>query len=893
MNFLKRVRQKMTLSSYLALLVAASVLPLLVFTALMFRQNVQLQQQAVERGMRDTARALTLAIDREIAKGFAVLHTLAQSQYLELEDFNSFHLRSFKAIEHQRGAWIVLFDRSGRQVVNTRFPFGSPLPNSLAEAEGSVSAASGHLPVGTDEAVRRVIETGRPMVTDLFLGAVSKQPSLAVNIPVTRSGEIVYSLNMSILPQRLTALLREQGLPDHWVAAIVDKQGMLIAHSIRPERFVGQPATSELVTRVTKEPQGFAAGLSWDGVPLYQAFVRSNLTGWTTVVGVARAAVDTPVRQSIRAWGTGAAVLWFFGMIAAVFLGRRISKPIGALAESAGRIQRGHRIQLERSGLREIAELHNALYSAGEAARQAGVERERRLIAEVRQSAAEAAQDELFRRERLYATLVENLPDSIFRLDRNLRYLYISPSVQQSLGCAPEQFLGKTGVEAGLPENIYRPFEAKCQSVLQSGHPELMEFAYQTPAGLRNFISRIIPEYGPRGSVESLLGINSDITEQKRTEETLRDADRRKDEFLAMLGHELRNPLGIISTSVQLLRRRAPSDRVLMELQEMIARQTQHMARMLDDLLDVSRIMRGQIRLKKELCDLVEIVRHTVEDHRSAFHQSGLTLISELPDQPLWMMADRTRLSQIVANLIYNANKFTDRGGTVTIRLVPTPRASALLSVRDTGIGMESEMLGQLFQPFMQLDTSIDRSRGGLGLGLALVKGVVELHGGEVRAESEGLGRGAEFIIRLPLHEQAGLLYAAPAAVEAENALSRRILIIEDNATAARSMRMYLELAGHSVEAADTGPGGIEAARRFHPHVVLCDIGLPGLDGYGVARHLRQEAELAGVYLIAVSGYGQEADQRRARDEGFDVHMTKPIDLDELEQILARLNPAP
>jgi signal transduction histidine kinase/ActR/RegA family two-component response regulator len=419
-------------------------------------------------------------------------------------------------------------------------------------------------------------------------------------------------------------------------------------------------------------------------------------------------------------------------------------------------------------------------------------------------------------------------------------------------------------------------------------NPMTIEFRIIRPDGSMRWIASQARAYDDgANSVHRLIGVNIDITERKRAEEALREADRRKDEFLAMLGHELRNPLGIISTSVQLLRRKGPADSILVDLREMILRQTEHMSRMLDDLLDVSRITRGQISLKKEYCDFAKIVRQMAVDQRAAFDESGVHLALELPDQPLWVRGDPTRLAQIVGNLLYNANKFTDCGGTVTVRLGEMA-GSAVLSVKDTGIGIEPAMVGQIFEPFIQADRSIDRSRGGLGLGLALVKGLVKLHGGEVGAQSEGLGRGSEFIIRLPLEASAALPVAKPSeATDQKGAPGCRVLIVEDNLLAARTMQMYLETAGHDVEVAHTGPAGIESARRFHPNVVLCDIGLPGFDGYDVARSLRRETELHEIGLIAISGYGQDDDQRQAREAGFDLHLSKPVDLEQIDGILA------
>jgi CheY-like chemotaxis protein len=280
------------------------------------------------------------------------------------------------------------------------------------------------------------------------------------------------------------------------------------------------------------------------------------------------------------------------------------------------------------------------------------------------------------------------------------------------------------------------------------------------------------------------------------------------------------------------------------------------------------------------------IARQVADGRRSILAKNGVGLSVELPPQPVWVIGDPTRLAQIVGNLLENANKFTDAGGRVTLRLVEqAEQRMALLSIRDTGIGMEPEMLEQVFQPFAQADRTIERSRGGLGLGLALVKGLVDLHGGEVWATSDGPGHGSEVTIRLPLsHQQDSVV--EPAESVSTMIERRRILIIEDNLAAGRSLRVLLSQTGHTVDLAHNGPEGIQTARRFRPDVVLCDIGLPGLDGYEVARLLRQEPASHGIYLIAVSGYGQEVDQLRALNEGFDAYLTKPIDLKKLDQLL-------
>jgi signal transduction histidine kinase len=373
--------------------------------------------------------------------------------------------------------------------------------------------------------------------------------------------------------------------------------------------------------------------------------------------------------------------------------------------------------------------------------------------------------------------------------------------------------------------------------------------------------------------------------EQQAAYEALREADRRKDEFLAMLGHELRNPFGIISNGVQLLRRIAPREPKLQDVQEMIERQLAHTSRLLDDLLDVSRIARGKIQLERQSYRLDEIVRQTLADHRSVFEERKIRLDAELPEGAVWVLADSTRIAQAFGNLLSNAAKFTDASGTVAVKLASERDEFAVLSVRDTGMGIEPEFLGRIFESFIQAESSLDRTRGGLGLGLALVKGIIELHGGRVSASSDGPGRGSEFTIRLPLDKSQSSKALSPSAEHA-GIRPYRILLIEDNQLAARSTRLLLEQFGHTVEVAHDGIVGLEIARRFHPEVILCDIGLPGLDGYGVASSLREQLQRDGAYLVAVSGYAK--DEGRAREAGFNVHLTKPINFRKLEELLAR-----
>jgi PAS domain S-box-containing protein len=436
------------------------------------------------------------------------------------------------------------------------------------------------------------------------------------------------------------------------------------------------------------------------------------------------------------------------------------------------------------------------------------------------------------------------------------------------------------------PEDQAGARRAVERAVAERGDYDI-EYRVLNPEGPPQWISaKGKARYGETGEVLGMIGVIQDITSRKRSEEKLLEADRRKDEFLAMLAHELRNPLAPIRNAVEVMRRIGPEEPRLLQVREMIDRQVAHMARLVDDLLDVSRISRGKILLRSEPLDLAALVSATVEDHRSLLESHGLRVVAELPAGPVWVDGDPTRLSQVVGNLLQNSNKFTNPGGRVEVRL--EAGVDAVLTVRDTGIGMGPEILARLFEPFSQADGSLDRSRGGLGLGLALVKGLVELHGGEVAAVSPGGGEGSTFTVRLPLGEAPGAAREGAASPGAGHTL--RILIVEDNQDAADSLGMMLELAGYTVEIAYTGLEGLEAAGRFHPEVALCDIGLPGgMDGYDLARALRRDPGTAGIHLIAISGYGQEEDQRQARAAGFDRHLTKPVDPALLLRTLAAL----
>ncbi|HET8696187.1 MAG TPA: ATP-binding protein [Gammaproteobacteria bacterium] len=385
--------------------------------------------------------------------------------------------------------------------------------------------------------------------------------------------------------------------------------------------------------------------------------------------------------------------------------------------------------------------------------------------------------------------------------------------------------------------------------------------------------------------------IRGHLEERERAAEALRAADQRKDEFLATLGHELRNPLAPLLTGLHLLRLSGGQDPTIARMTDVMERQITHLVRLVDDLLEVSRITRGVIDVQREPVELGVLIRSAVETTRQMFESARHRLTVELPDAPIMISGDAVRLAQVFANLLANAAKYTDAGGRVSL----TARCrggQAVVAVRDNGIGISPTHLKSVFEMFMQVDRSNRRAQGGLGIGLTLVRSLVEMHGGSVEAHSAGLGKGSEFIVTLPVIDAGAAEDARPGTPLPEFA-ERRILVVDDNRDAADTLAMLLETLGADVEVAYGGQMALDSLARFAPDTVLLDIGMPEIDGYEVARRIRLEPRNERVMLVALTGWGQDQDFRLSKTAGFDHHLVKPPDIDELRAALARSSRTP
>jgi len=541
-------------------------------------------------------------------------------------------------------------------------------------------------------------------------------------------------------------------------------------------------------------------------------------------------------------------------------------------------------------------------------------------VVEVRDVTEEKhAQQALRESEERFRTLAEALPQIVWVTRPDGWHEYYNRRWYAYTGLSEVESIGRGWAIPLHPEDRARS-EARWRQATETGELYEIEYRLRDRNGeYRWFLGRALPVRDAEGRITRWFGTCTDIHDQKQAQEQLRESDRQKDEFLAMLAHELRNPLAPVLNAVQVLNHIGSPEPREARQRAVIDRQSRHMARLLDDLLDVSRITQGKIELRKHPVELGAVVDQVVDAHRALLDQRGHTLAVSVPPEPFFMEADATRLHQVIGNLLNNAAKYTPSGGQVALSLEREGR-EAVIRVRDNGAGIAPAFLPRVFDLFAQGDRSLARPESGLGIGLTMVRRLVELHGGSVAAHSEGPGRGSEFVVRLPL-EGAPLRVAPPAPLPhvASEGAALRVLVVDDNRDAAETLSDLATLWGCEVRTAHDGEAALRIAEAYRPQVVLLDISMPGMDGYEVARRLRRDessefrvpgsewgnsrngvpnprqdtenSELrtqnSAPLLVALTGYGQEEDRRRSREAGFDEHLTKPVDPEALRGLLA------
>ena len=749
----------MKIRAHVIWLVAAAVLPVMIFSMIMTAVFWRQQRAAYEDRFLERVRAVSIALDREHDASIAALRGLAESSSLAAGDLERFHDRAEQALRgEQSWAAVMLAEPSGSQLVHVPGLPGPALPN-----------------LQDNGAFRQALSTRQPAISGLLASAGSGKYATSIALPVMQSGpvrpsdpvlpsgpvpqsvEVRYVLLAEVDQKTWLRFLSLYPVVPGATMTLLDQNRVVIARTLNDDQWVGRSPAPALDAKSAASPLAAYRSVGLEGQWFYSAHSRAALSKWTVATGVPVAFVESSLRGSLIAMLLGIAGTGALAIALIIVFGRRIERPVRRLAELARSLGRfdAEPVKPPVSNVREVDEVAETLVEASTLIRRRSAERDEAL-------------------------------------------------------------------------------------------------AKETAA---------------RTEAES--------------------ASRSKDEFLAMLGHELRNPLGAISSAAIVLGQADTSAPAAAQAREVITRQMSHLVGIVDDLLDVARVTTGKISLRPEAADVAAIARGCLDTLRSAGRLSGHEVTLEA--ESVWADVDVTRLEQVLTNLLVNAVKYTPATGTITVSVRPDAD-EAVLSVSDTGMGIVPKMLPLIFDLFVQSDRALDRAQGGLGIGLTLVKRIVELHGGTVSAASGGAGQGSTFTVRLPRVTPAAAP-APPAAAPSGAIGARRVLIVEDNDDARDMLRSMLSLWGHEVEEARDAEEALARLAQWRPDMALVDIGLPRRDGYELARDIRSNFEGREIFLVAVTGYGQPEDHGRAMDAGFDAHLVKPVDPDRLAALIASARP--
>ena len=716
----------MRIRSQLVVLAITAILPAAIFAIFAVAQLAERERSAFKQNVGDEVISVTNGVEAELRSAIGIMDTLAGARSLDDADLARFYDQAVRvARSQQHWTSIELARPSGEVVFDTLAPLGARLP-----------------PVADRTSLEETAHTAAPVIGNVFMAPVGQKHVIPVRVPVIRAGELKYVVTALLDADGFSSIVTREHLPGGWMAAIVDRNANYIARAPQDAGAVGAEAPLHYRKQLAEPGVSSTFVRTREGVEMYGSFARSRLSGWIVAVGMPERLLNAGALRAIITLGGGMFAAIAIGFFLALFLGRRISRPIVKLA---------------------------------------------------------AATDSLARGERTNVAL-----------------------------------------------------------------PPTSEEVEELAAALRQAATAV-----------------------RTREKSLREADRMKDEFLASLSHELRNPLAAIVAAGHVLRVARNQPDALSQASDVIERQAAQMSRLVDDLLDVSRVTMGKAHLQREPLNLADEVAGVLQTLEAAGRTRKHRILREL--RPAWVDADPARIEQIAANLIGNALKYTPEGGSVTVR-VRREADNAVLEVADTGEGFARELGERMFDVFVQGEQKMDRAQGGLGIGLALVKRLAELHGGAASATSGGPGRGSVFTVRLPAISPSvqgdKASHPAPAPVPCR---PRRILVVEDNEDARRVLLLALTIDGHKVYEAADGRLAIEMAAQVKPEVAVIDIGLPGVDGYEVAKAIRAADYGKNAFLVALTGYGQPADRQRALKAEFDAHLTKPVAPGQIEELLLKL----
>ncbi|CAN7530184.1 ATP-binding protein [Massilia sp. LjRoot122] len=836
------------LRAYLFWLVLATLLPGVVGASILFVHQYQKARAQFEKNTLHTVRALVQSTDNRLRQAQSIAQTLSTIDALEAGDFARVHRQAREALALAGGRMnVVLRDRSGQQLLNTSAGYGTPLP------------------LDPSPQLARVFASGQSSVSDVFQGALRRRPTTSVDVPVRVRGEIRYVLSIGMRPEDFDGLLSPKSVPEGGVASLFDRKGIIFYRNINRDQSVGQPVNPLLRGAAASRLEGTIDSRSREGVPLLTSFARSSFSGWGVAIGIPRATLLTELMGQLALMAGVAALLFAIGLCLAWLIGGRLARSVQALSGQAQALGKGETPPpFTEVHVREAADVAAAI---GDAAALLA-ERARQL----------AAKESALRETHMLARF------GTWHWNLDSEEIEVSDSVPHIFGRTLPPFAQQRG--SVLLEESWQQVQRLSSELVREGGSGKLQLQALHVEGHRIWLDyRCESVHGADGRVVALRGTMQDISERVRAEEALRQADQRKNEFLAMLAHELRNPLAPISSGAQLLGQEGLDPARIRQVSAIITRQVRHMAGLVDDLLDVSRVTRGLVVLSKERTDINGVVLEAIEQVQALVRDKGHQLEVAVLPQPCFVLGDRKRLVQVVGNLLHNAAKFTGRGGRIEVSVSAAGEA-VLVEVRDNGIGMLADELERAFDMFVQGERTPDRSLGGLGIGLALVRSLVELHGGSVHVASGGQGKGTTFTVRLPRCVERGT-NASDSGGKAAAGGHLKVLVVDDNVDAARMLAMVVAAQGHEVRVEHDSHEALALAAAFAPDLCLLDIGLPEMDGYELARRLRRHPASAGATLVAVTGYGQEQDRRNSAAAGFDHHLVKPVDMASLDKIVA------
>ncbi|MCA1248608.1 ATP-binding protein [Massilia sp. MS-15] len=843
------------LRAYLLWLVLTTLLPGVVGASLLFVHQYQKARAQIERNTLQTVRALVRSADNQLLQAQSVAQTLSTIDALDAGDFARVHAQAREALSLAPAGGdmiMVLRDRSGQQLVNTAREYGAPLPREYSDQ------------------LAQVFASGRPAVSDVFVGAVRQLPAVSVDVPVRVGTEVRYVLSIGIGTDYFSGILSPQSVPEGAVASLFDRQGTIFYRNMNRNETVGHPVNPLLRNAFMRQLEGTIDSRSREGRPLLTTFSRSSLTGWGVAIGIPRASLRAELLDQLALMTGVAAALFVVALCLAWLIGGRLARSVQALSGHAEALGRGELPPpLAEVHVREAAEVAAAIRDAAA------------LLAE--RSRELAAKESALRETHMLA----RFGTWERRLDSDT--VEVSASVPHIFGRPVPPFPEQRGTL--LTEESWQEVQRLSSELVRSGGSGKLQLEALHADGHHIWLDfRAECVRGPDGQAQALRGTMQDITERVRAEEALRQADQRKNEFLAMLAHELRNPLAPIASGAQLLGQEGLDAARTRQISAIIARQARHMAGLVDDLLDVSRVTRGLVTLARERVDINAVVQEAAEQVQALVREKGHALALRPLPQPCWVLGDRKRLVQVVGNLLHNAAKFTARGGSLSVSIALADKdEQVLVEVRDNGIGMLPAEQARAFDMFVQGERTPDRALGGLGIGLALVRSLIELHGGSVTVSSAGQGLGTSFTLRLSrcADTDGGPAPAMDSTSAVRAGAHLKVLVVDDNVDAARMLALAVAAHGHELRVEHGPREALAQAAAFAPDVCLLDIGLPGMDGYELARRLRRERATAGAILVAVTGYGQDQDRRDSAQAGFDHHLVKPVDMASLDRILA------